>query len=263
MKVTKIGLKLICLLFLSLMLVGRSFAEIDPETLIGAWLFEETKGDTAKDSSGNGNNGTLEKNPKSVEGVFGKALEFDGSNGVVIDNPDNFEFLEWTYVLWFRAASGGDWPNLIGRQFANTWGWTIHLDPAGATFRIRIDTDGGINQVLTAPKTVRDEEWHHGAITHDDKNKALEIYIDGVKTDITYNGDYKNSGGFLKIGLAAVGAVNFTNGAIDEVGIFNVLIEEDDILNIMENVLEEAVKLLDVSPSGRLSTTWGRIRDNN
>jgi len=47
------------------------------------------------------------------------------------------------------------------------------------------------------------------------------------------------------------------------VGIFNVLIEEDDILNIMENGLEEAVKLLDVSPSGRLSTTWGRIRDNN
>jgi len=239
-------------MFFGVMLVSQSFAEIDPATLIGAWLFDNDKGDVVKDSSPNGNNGTLEKKPKSVEGVFGKALEFDGTSGVVIDDPDNFDFLEWTYVLWFRAAAGGDWPNLIGRQFGNTWGWTIHLDPGGTTFRIRIDTGGGINQVLTAPKTVRDEEWHHGAITHDDKNKKLEIYIDGVKTDATFLGDYKNSGGFLKIGLAAVGAVNLTNAAIDEVGIFNVLLEEDDVLNIMDTGLEAAVGLLAVSPSGRL-----------
>ena len=82
-------------------------------------------------ATGNGNNGTLVGNPKSVEGKFGSALEFDGTNGVEIDNPQNFEFLTWTYVLWFRAEAGGDYPNLIGRQFDNAHGWTIHLDPGG------------------------------------------------------------------------------------------------------------------------------------
>jgi hypothetical protein len=261
MKVVKDFLFLTFILFVSLLVVGNVYAELDKATLAGAWLFDEDDGDMAKDSSGNGNDGTLTKNPKWVEGKFGSALEFDGTNGVEIANPENFEFLDWTYVLWFRAAAGGDYPNLIGRQFGNTHGWTIHLDPAGMTFRIRIDTDGGINQVKTVPKAVRDEEWHHGAITHDDNDKKLEMYIDGVKGDATYSGDYKNSGGFLKIASPAVGAVNLNGGAIDDVGIFNTLLEEEDILNIMENGLDGAMGILPVTPAGRLTATWGRIKN--
>jgi len=261
MKVTKSRLTLACIFVISLVLVGQSFARIDPETIVGAWLLDDNKGDTAQDVSGNGNNGTLQGNPEWVEGKFGRALEFDG-NGVEIANPENFNFLTWTYVLWFRAAAAGDYPNLIGRQFGNAHGWTIHLDPGGATFRIRIDTDGGINQVKTVPKNVRDEQWHHGAITHDDKNKKLEMYIDGAKGEQSYAGNYKNSGGFLKISSPAVGAANLNNGAIDDVAIFNVLLEEDDILDIMKNGLEPFVQT-PVSPSGKLASTWGRIKNDN
>jgi hypothetical protein len=244
---------------MNLVFVGHAFAKIDPSTLVGAWLFDENKGDTAKDASGNGNDGTLTKTPKWVGGKFGKALEFNGTNGVEIVPPENFEFLTWTYVLWFRADAGGDYPNLIGRQFDNAHGWTIHLDPGGATFRIRIDTNGGINQVKTVPENVRDKQWHHGAIAHDDKKKTLALYIDGVLGNSAYAGDYKNSGGFLKIASPAVGAVNLNNGAIDEVGIFNVVLAKEDILSIMEDGLE-ATGLLPVSPSGRLTSTWGRIK---
>lgn len=260
MKAIKSRLTLVCMFVIGLALAGQSSARIDPETLVGVWLFDEDGGDTARDASGNGNDGTLVKNPEWVEGKFGSALEFDGTNGVEIANPENFEFLTWTYVLWFRAAAGGDFPNLIGRQFANAHGWTIHLDPGGATFRIRIDTDGGINQVRTVPTFVRDEEWHHGAITQDDDNKTLEMYINGVKGDLNYAGEYENSGGFLKIGSPAVGAVNLNDGAIDEVGIFDVILEEEDILDIMTDGLDAAVGLLPVSPSGRLTSTWGCIK---
>lgn len=261
MRSTKSRLTLMCLcpFVISLVLIGQSSAEMDKESVVGIWLFDENGGDTAKDSVGN-NDGTLLKDPKWVEGKFGNALEFDGTNGVEIANPENFEFLTWTYVLWFRAAAGGDYPNLIGRQFANAHGWTIHLDPGGATFRIRIDTDGGINQVKTVPTNVRDGEWHHGAITHDDENKKLEMYINGVKGDQSYAGDYKNSGGFLRIASPAVGAVNLNAGAIDEVGIFDVLLEEDDIVDIMNLGLEEATGVTAVSSSGKLATTWAEIR---
>lgn len=263
MRVTKSRLNLACIFVISLVLVGQSLAKIEPETLVGAWLFDENKGDTARDASGNGYDGTLQKNPKWIDGKFGSALEFDGTNGVDIANPEDFEFLTWTYVLWFRAAQGGDYPNLIGRQFSNNHGWTIHLDPGGATFRIRIDTNGGVNQVKTVPQNVRDEEWHHGVVTQDDKDKKLEMYIDGVKGELSYAGDYKNSGGFLTIASPAVGAVNLNDGAIDEVGIFNTILEEEDVLDIMENGLEAAVGLLSVSPSGRLAYTWGQIKRDN
>ncbi len=244
---------------ISLVFAGHAFADIDPNTVVGAWLFDESAGDVAKDSSFNGNDGTLVKSPERVDGKFGRALEFDGTNGVEIDQPANFDFLTWTYVLWFRAEAGGDYPNLIGRQFGGQHGWTFHLDPAGATFRIRIDTDGGINQVKTVPAPVRDGEWHHGAIAHDDEEKTLELYIDGVKGLSNYAGDYENAGGFLKIGSPAVGAVNLTDGAVDDVGIFNVLLDEEDILAIMADGLD-GIGLLPVSPAGRLTTAWARIK---
>ncbi len=251
-----------CLATIGLTFAGHAGADIDVDTIVGAWLFDENTGDVARDSSINGNDGTLVKSPDWVDGKFGAALEFDGTNGVEIDQPANFDFLTWTYVLWFRAEAGGDYPNLIGRQFSNAHGWTIHLDPAGATFRIRIDTDGGINQVKTTPAPVRDGEWHHGAIAHNDEEKTLELYIDGVKGLSNYAGDYENAGGFLKIGSPAVGAVNLNAGAIDDVGIFNVLLEEEDILAIMADGLE-GTGLLPVSPAGRLTSTWARLKSSD
>jgi len=225
-------------------------------------LLNDNGGDTVKDSSGNKNDGTIKGKPKWIDGQFGKALQFDGASGVEIDNPDNFDFTTWTYSFWFQAAAGADFPNLVGRQFDNTWGWTFHLDPAGATFRIRIDSDGGINQLPTTPKpNIRDGKWHHGAATQDSKANKITLFIDGVKAELTYLGKYKPTGGFLTIGEACVGAVAFNNGAIDEFAIFDTILSDDDILSIMNNGLEATMPgVFAVSPEGRLIDTWGDIK---
>ncbi len=255
---------LLCLLFLSIILVNQVYAKIDKKNAIGIWLLDENGGKVARDSSGNGNHGTYAGNPKWVEGKFGKALEVTAGTGVQIDNPENFNFTTWTYVLWFKTPAGGDYPNLVGRQFANSHGWTIHLDPGRATFRIRIDTDGGINQVKTVPGAVGNDEWHHGAICQDDKNKQLTFYFDGVKGTSSYAGNYKNSGGFMTIALACVGAVNLTAGSIDEVGVFDTILSEDDVKLIMEKGLATAVPgLLAVSSNDKLTGTWGKIKSVN
>ncbi len=39
------------------MLANPSYAETDPAAVVGLWLFDEGKGDIAKDSSGNGHDG--------------------------------------------------------------------------------------------------------------------------------------------------------------------------------------------------------------
>ena len=70
-------------LFIAGMLTTQSYAEIDPDTIVGMWLFDESKGDTATDSSGNGNDGELVGNPEWVDGKFGNALEFDGTGSHV------------------------------------------------------------------------------------------------------------------------------------------------------------------------------------
>ena len=66
---------------------GKSHARL--EGLVGAWLFDEGKGNIAEDASGNGHDGEIRK-AKWVEGKFGKALKFDGDGAVVILHSDDF-----------------------------------------------------------------------------------------------------------------------------------------------------------------------------
>ena len=57
--ITKIFLVCISLMITGLIIIGQSYAKLDLGTVAGIWLFDEGKGDTAKDSSGNGNNGEM------------------------------------------------------------------------------------------------------------------------------------------------------------------------------------------------------------
>ncbi|MEN6427729.1 MAG: hypothetical protein ABFE13_20430, partial [Phycisphaerales bacterium] len=63
-------------LVLVLSLASGAWAE-----LVGHWALDEGTGTTTEDSSGNGNNGTLE-GPVWVEGVFDGALQFTGDDRV-------------------------------------------------------------------------------------------------------------------------------------------------------------------------------------
>ena len=69
--------------FIFCLMIISSEAAFDPETLVGAWLFDDGNGDVAEDSSGNGLDGALKGDAKWVNGQFGKALEFDGATGYV------------------------------------------------------------------------------------------------------------------------------------------------------------------------------------
>ena len=60
MRLILIAFSMLCCLA---MLVKHSDAEIDPTTAVAVWLFNEAGGDTASDSSENGNDGTLMGDP--------------------------------------------------------------------------------------------------------------------------------------------------------------------------------------------------------
>ena len=67
-KMNAIGAR-ITIVCLSLMVFGLlsttlSEAEIDPNSIVGLWLFDEGKGNEAEDSSGNGYHGDIEGDPK-------------------------------------------------------------------------------------------------------------------------------------------------------------------------------------------------------
>ena len=84
--------------------LGKSHAGL--EGLVGAWLFDEGKGNVTEDASGNGHDGDIRK-AKWVKGKFGKALKFDGDGAVVILHSDDLTLGFFTITRWVKCENHG------------------------------------------------------------------------------------------------------------------------------------------------------------
>lgn len=258
MKVRVARTTLVCIsLIISLMFAGISSARIDLETCVGMWLFDEGKGDIVKDSSGNGNDGTLENGPKWVDGKFGKALEFDGADDYVeVAGSNSLELPALTLQAWVKVTEGARNAVLSYGEYLVLESYTLEA-PSLAEVRLRLRNarDGTILDVKgSVPPS---NKWIHVAATFD--RTTGKVYTDGkldASATTTESIGYGASNPRLFIG-SWYGVERWFTGLIDEVAIFNVALEEKDIQAIMNQGLAEIAA---VSPSGKLTTTWASIK---
>jgi len=235
---------------ISLMLASVSYAEIDLEIAVGIWLFDEGKGDVAKDLSKNGYDGTI-KNAKWVEGKFGNALEFNGKDACVQTDEQLLESVEeFSIVLWANPGKlTANRIGLVGQNDAPEFGF---INPT--TIQLWTPTAGG----LDVPYKHSFNEWHH--ITATASKEFTRVYIDGKMTE--KKGAYANHGSSsFKVNIGGCGVYdgtgNFFTGILDEVAIFHVALEDDDIKTIMDDGF---AKMRAVSSAGKLATSWGKIK---
>ena len=252
-------LTVICIGFvaISLIFAGISDAKIDQESVAGVWLFNESSGDTATDSSENGNDGRFMGNPQRVDGKFdSKALEFDGDGDYVevAHSPSLDEINdEITIVVWVKGSPQANYPRIMCKR-TGAVGLEIQVHPNVATIAIRIDTTGFVNQLKTME--ILDGQWHHVAYVLDEGN--AKGYKDGIKaTDSGYN----HVDGFASQDNLLIGGTAPFTGILDEFAIFNTALDEDDIADIMNDGLAEVLGIgAAVSPSGKLTTTWAKLK---
>jgi hypothetical protein len=236
------------------LLTTSSYAKLDLENCVGMWLLDEDKGDTATDSSGSENDGTLKNGPKWVEGKFGKALEFDGGNHVEILASKSFFYEEgYTFALWFKANNVNTQQGPIGQnangQYINFW-----MNSAA----LRWETDGGQN--FNSSVAIEEDQWYHAAGTYDFSTGMAKIYIDGeFDKEIAFTSDKDFTTIPVIIGGYGVGSYPF-DGTIDEIAIFNVALEEEDIQSIATKGLGMATGIAAVDASGKLATTWAGVK---
>lgn len=244
-------------LFISGVWIQQSISEIDPESLMGMWHFDQGKGGTVKDSSPNGNDGKI-VDAKRVEGKEGMGIEFDGSNHVVIPaSKTTDDFLDgFTYLLWVKPLGNPSGPHvrLIERDWHNP---NILIGPTD--FYGSFLFNGGIDSSQVRGGEWEMEEWSFVALTHD--GKTLALYVNGeIVADLDVGEpsfSQQHDKGSIWLTRWKGGAGWDFKGVLDEIAIFNVALSEDDLTTIMEDGLEKA---LDVSPVGRLTTTWGNIK---
>ena len=242
-------------IFISLMFAGLSYGEIDEESIIGMWLFDDGGGDVAEDSSGNGYNGNLVNGPKWVKGKFGDALEFSGA-GDYVDTELNTDDLSSpiTICLWMNPTIVAKSALVSGYNNAdpnsNRWDFQFARSGAGAVRWVAHENKNGGAISTTLLQT---DTWYHVAMVHDLPNSESKIYVNGVLENTNALTQELNTGRVVQF---AEGDGDSYGGLLDEIAIFNVVLSEDDIVNIMGGL----GGVLSVSDTGKLATTWANIK---
>ena len=233
---------------------GLSNAKIDPESIVGVWLFDEGKGDAAADSSGNGNDGEI-NGAKWDKGKSGNALSFDGAGDFVeiqpsasLDTRENITISAWIYPT-------KDGPIVEYQHPGGTWGTHLWITAPSNLFVRVIKRDGAFTTNIICPTTLK--EWHHVATSYDYDSGMVNLFLEGKECQSLKIGVTEQSThGPVFIGKAPWDGRAF-NDLIDEVVIFDVVLQEADIQAIMNDGLSS---MLAVSQSGKLTTTWGDIK---
>jgi hypothetical protein len=224
-----------------LMFAGQSYAEINPDNVLGAWLLDEGAGSVTADASGNGNDGRLMGSPAWINGQFGKALQFNGSSAYVdCGNSEAFNTDVFSVSFWCNIPATQTWNHIIskGQHAASgtpgSVNWGVMMYDAQET--ILFETYNNTSwRGITADTTT--SEWHHLVATYD--GATMQLYHDGQLASTAVAGILLDPSRPLLIGARsdAGSAGGFFNGSVDEVGFFNTVIALEDIEAIMNDGL--------------------------
>ena len=225
--------------------------------IIAYWDFNGNSGDTAKDVSGNGHDGTLiGGTDRTTDGKYGGALEFNGSDSEV-DVPfhEDLNREVFTITAWANVDSNGTGHRAVVSSRADfpQRGYIIYCTPGNA-WQFWIGAGPNHWKPASGP-AVNLDEWDHLAGTYADGNHKLYVngeFVAEQNFEIVVNPNEE----FL-IGAGANETPNHNYrflGKIDEVRLYDRVLTEDEIASVMDS------KALDVEPKDKLTITWGNIK---
>lgn len=265
MNTTKAAGFAVCISFIimSLMFVNLGHAKIGKDAIVGIWLFD-IKNELAIDSSNNGHDGEILGGIQRVDGKFGTALEFPGAvdSHVSIPYEDSLDLTTFSFTTWIKMPDPGAGYRCIFSKTANGLleNYCGYLNEGEKIFWGRFTSGGDAKwiQSLAGKTNVADDKWHHLAVTYD--MKSLKTYVDGVvEIEVETSQEPDPSPGPLTFGIATNQPYTFT-GLMDDAGLFNVGLTEDDIQGIMTKGLDATLGITAVSAAGKLTTTWAIVK---
>ena len=257
------------LLAFGLAFVCQSYAEIDPGTVVGLWLFDEGKGEVAEDTSGNDNNGKFVGGVGWADAKYGRGLEFDGTGWLECGKGESLDFKESTNfsIHSIVKATGAPTGKCIIWKGLGCSTWSQWLLGTGAhengdnglapEFHIRT-TNGDARKFARGDDPLPEGEWVQVAGTYN--GKQLKVYLDGelMKAADAEGNPWPS---FEQVYIAAdPGCGNRCQwvGIIDEIAVFNVTLDDADI-EALANGYEAGMA---VSSAGKLAATWGYLKAN-
>ena len=216
---------------------------------IAHYRLDEGAGVRVFDESGEGNHGTTTNmvvdNTNWVNGKFGKALDFDGSDDYVAlgarvaSTADPLTIAGWIYADDLSAAS-----IVYGMGIArsttgdNTGDWMFGVDDGGSVHFANWRSSGADVDGLsyTADGVIAEDRWYHVAAQWDGSSNKL--YVNGVEVSFTGTESTGSSWGTgHAIGRSWTTTAFHWNGMLDDIRIYNYARSSTEILQDYNNGL--------------------------
>lgn len=202
--------------------------------------------DSATDD-GESQHGTIHGKPESIEGVIGEAFKFDGSPNTYVEIPAMGDWELVSIEVWAREDAFGGIQGIV-----STWQWAsgkVHFKFEGN--QIQVDKNG-VGKIRFNAEA---ETWYHIVYTTDALGNVLILYVDGEEKERDEDGN----GALENMNERRIGSEHdgrFLNGAIDEVRIYNRILEPDEV---KKNYNAETNRL-SVDPRGKMASAWAELK---
>jgi hypothetical protein len=264
------------LLSAGLVLIGMSAYSIDQNNILVHWSFDELDGEIFKDESGNGHDGRLDGDGELVDGRINKAVHLTGGYvtlasgiGDVVESVGDTGEITMEASIFLSAHDAWDGVISIGEGDENGplegnraiifrmmvspelepyWNIGFRADHRFQEFVFELDT------------------WYHYVITGD--SVTSKIYIDGelivddphvnhaVPEDFAFA---KYTDVFMFVGAGEAPHVwRFEDAIVDEVAVYNKVLTEGEINDLMVKGLHGVIAAVD--PQDKLASRWGEIK---
>jgi lysophospholipase L1-like esterase len=204
-------------------------------TSAGTWFFDEGSGTVALDSSGNGNDGTLNGSPVWTTGISGSALDFSGgSDRVLVPDSSSLDVSDQiTIAVWVKPRKTGTQYVVKKARINVTDGYELSLSGNGKVFARFNQASAGNTYRLDSQSFYPNDgnTWMHVAATYD--GQEIKFYVDGVlETSSSAQGlVIATNSNDLSIGAQDDG-LNPVDGVIDQVHIYNYALTATDIQDL-------------------------------
>jgi len=200
--------------------------------LVAHWRLDDGSGTVALDSSGNGNDGTVNGNAQWVVGQRGGALQFNGADVEVRAPHIPFDNRTFTVAMWVNAVLYTGEQCVFTQNESGTTNLSLHFRlggpgsgnvPAGGVrmgfYSNDLDTAGGM---------IEENTWYHIIFWYDYENQNRRIYINGVLAAEAGAGPYLGTSGDTVIGRWDINNQWF-RGIIDDVQVYDHALTEGEI----------------------------------
>lgn len=177
---------------------------VDANT-VGLWYMNEGAGSTLADSSGYGNNGSIDSATAwATPPKFSGALHFPGGTDgptVSFGSSSAFDLQTFTFEMWMRHT-GNPWGRLAGHLGNSQNRWLLEFGDSGALKVYIWPCSSCGAESFTSNRRITDTNWHHVAVTL--QNSTVRIYIDGQldSSGQVANGNIRSGTPPLTIGSA-------------------------------------------------------------